>query len=230
MGLQVDRIVVATDLVGHISDAILDSLQRHPDILIITGGLGPTYDDLTLDGLSSALQIPKACNRAAMEQVESKYKSLGLEMTPPRKKMAMMPAGATPILNARGSAPGVFIESSGTMIFCLPGVPCEMTEMFRSWVAKTIKERGEGGQFFEATLVVEGMPESSIASIIEEWLRGNRGIYLKSHPSGGEGRPTILIHFSITGNDRADLGRRLESGKKVFATMVKSHGGKVRKG
>src|SRR5512136_1353765 len=97
--MSVERIVVAPDSVGQISNAIVDSLQRHPDVLVITGGLGSTYDDLTMDGLASALRIPKESNKVAMKQVEARYQSLGLEMTPSRQKMAIMPLGSMPLPN-----------------------------------------------------------------------------------------------------------------------------------
>jgi molybdenum cofactor synthesis domain-containing protein len=230
MGMSVERIVVAPDSVGQISDAITDSLQRHPNILVITGGLGSTYDDLTMDGLASALRIPKEHNKVAMKQVEARYRSLGLEMTPSRQKMAIMPVGSTPMPNETGSAPGLFIESSGTMIFCLPGVPGEMKSMFSSGVSGILKERAGVASFLEASLVVEKMPESSLAPIIEEWLPSSRGAYLKSHPSGGEGKPAILVHLSITGRDRARMSRSMKAAKNAFEAMVKSHGGKIRKG
>lgn len=230
MGISVERIAVALDSVDQISVAIYETLQRHPDVLVTTGGLGSTYDDLTMDGLAAALQIPKEINRVAMEWVESRYLALGLEMTPSRRKMAMMPAGATPLHNENGSAPGLFMESSCTMIFCLPGVPSEMTEMFRSGVTPVLKDREGGACFLEASLVVEGMPESSLAPLIESWIPSSQGVYLKSHPSGGEGKPTILVHLSITGKDRGGASRRLKAAKTAFETMVKNHGGKIRKG
>lgn len=229
MGITVERVVVAQDTIDQISGAISDSLQRHPDVLVTTGGLGPTYDDLTADGLASALRLPKEPNHAAMEQVERRYRSLGLEMTPARRKMAMMPPGSTPIPNETGSAPGLFTEASGTMVFCLPGVPGEMTRMFDSWVAKVLRERGSAS-FMEAAMVVVGMPESSLAPLIEEWGPRGRRVYLKSHPSGGEGRPTILVHMSVSGGDRVAMASELRSATRAFGAIVRRHGGRIKKG
>lgn len=229
LGISVERIIVVPDTVQLISSAIRDSLGRRPDVAMITGGLGPTYDDLTSEGLASALRLPQELNRIALEQVQARYRSLGLEMTPARQKMAMMPAGSTPIPNAVGTAPGIFIQAPGTMIFCLPGVPREMTCMFDSWVSETLRERTGDASFLEHTLEVEGLPESSLAPLIDKWGPRGRGVYLKSHPSGGEGKPTILVHFSIAGRGRAGMARDMKSAISTFEAIVKSHGGRIRK-
>ncbi len=230
LGISVERITVVTDTINQISGAIADSLQRRPDVLLTTGGLGPTYDDLTADGLSSALHLPKETNRVALEQVAARYRSIGLEMTPARAKMAMMPPGSTPIPNETGTAPGIFMESAGAMIFCLPGVPGEMTRMFDSWVSRVLRERAGPASFLETTLLVEGMPESSLAPLIDEWGPRGRGVYLKSHPSGGEGKPTILVHLSIAGKDRAAMSRQLSSARSSFAALVRRHRGRIGRG
>jgi len=230
LGISVERVVVVPDTVSQISAAISDSIQRHPDVLVTTGGLGPTYDDLTADGLASALRLPKELNMIALERVEARYRSLGMEMTPARQKMAMMPPGSTPIPNGVGTAPGIFIEASGAMIFCLPGVPGEMTCMFDSWVSKALREKTGNASFLEETLAVEGMPESSLAPLIDEWGPRGRGVYLKSHPSGGEGKPKILIHLSKAGGDRARMASDMKSARSAFEAIVRSHGGRIRKG
>jgi nicotinamide-nucleotide amidase len=230
LGISVERIIVVSDTVSQISRALCGVLQRHPDVLVITGGLGPTYDDVTADGLASALRLPKECNRAALEMVESKYRSLGLEMTPARQKMAMMPLGSMPIANDVGTAPGISIAASRTTIFCLPGVPAEMVHMFDSWVLKDLNEKAGEASFQEETIVVKGMPESSLAPLIDEWRSRGRGVYLKSHPSKGEAEPEILVHLSLAGGDRIRMARDIKSARNAFEAIVRRHGGKIGKG
>ena len=227
MGFSVERIVVAPDSVAEISAALTDSLQRHADVLIVTGGLGSTYDDLTVDGLASALKVPKEINDRALGMVRNRYESLGLDMTPLRKKLAIMPEGSKPLRNESGSAPGLFIESKGSMIFCLPGVPREMIGIFQSEVHRIIEEKTALNSFMESSLTITGMPESSLAPIIEEWLPRSGGIYLKSHPMGGEGNPSILVHLSLLGKDKGRMRRALRAAEESFKSMVKHHGGKI---
>ena len=92
-GLEVTQITVIGDSVGEISRAISESLRRKPSVLIITGGLGSTYDDLTAEGLASALKLPRTLNPDALELVTSKYRAMNMEFTPARSKMVLLPEG-----------------------------------------------------------------------------------------------------------------------------------------
>jgi len=229
LGITVTRINVAGDTVGEISSAISESLGRKPSILITTGGLGPTYDDLTVDGLAAALNAPKEVNKEALRLVQAKYRAMKLEMTPSRYKLAMMPVGARPLVNEYGSAPGVFVEYRGTMIFSLPGVPREMMAMFMSQILKVILQRVPPQTFMERSFIIEGMPESSLAPIIDEWLSSNRRVYLKSHPGGTESSPTITIHLSAAGSNATELDGMLLRAEESFSRLVMKAGGKVRR-
>lgn len=228
IGVEVSRITVAGDSVYEISRVVSEALSRRPSIIITTGGLGPTYDDLTVEGLASALKIPKVLNSEALEQVERKYRSMGLDMTPARYKMAIMPAGAKPLFNRRGSAPGIMIDYRGTTIFSLPGVPSEMMEMFRSHVLKILTEKVPKKMFLERILTVEGITESSLAPLIEEWLPHSGGVYLKSHPVGREFTPTLKIHLSIMGDNVDELESLLSRAEESFTNLILKFGGRVK--
>lgn len=220
IGVEVKRICVVGDTNREISRALEESLGRIPSIIITTGGLGSTYDDLTLEGVASALYLPLELNKRALEQVRRRYLSLGLEMTPSRCKMAMMPEGATPMANGLGSAPGMYMEYGDIMLFCLPGVPREMMEMFDSQVLARIRKKAPPLIFRERSFEIDGMPESSLAPLIEDWVRSHPRVYLKSHPGGTEGQPVITIHLSATGGDVDELDRELLSAEESFSNIV----------
>jgi len=150
---------------ARISAAISDAIARRPSIIIITGGLGPTYDDLTAEGLSSALRLPIEINADALDQVRSKYTSLGMPMAPARMKMAELPAGARPIQNTVGTAPGILAASGRTTIFALPGVPDEMRPMFTQAVLPAVASLSDG-IFGERSLLLEGIAESSLSPLL----------------------------------------------------------------
>src|SRR5919197_886595 len=128
VGGIVRRVTVVRDEISEISSAIRESLARNPDILITTGGLGATYDDMTFEGMAIALGKKVVLDSRAVKMLEKSYsmRKLHYELTKSRLKMATIPEGFTPIQNPVGSAPAIMKQAGITMIFCLPGVPLEM--------------------------------------------------------------------------------------------------------
>lgn len=111
LGLNVHRITTISDDVEEISAAVKEAILRKPDFLITTGGLGPTFDDKTLKGITKALGTRLEKNKEASKMIEEKYKIYAkeqglekIELTPARMKMAKLPKGAKPLLNPVGTA------------------------------------------------------------------------------------------------------------------------------
>ncbi|XRH75075.1 MAG: molybdopterin-binding protein [Candidatus Methanosuratincola verstraetei] len=229
IGASVTRIVVVGDSVQEISGAIIETLARRPAALIITGGLGPTYDDMTVEALASALRVPNALNEEALRMVSEKYSAMGLPMAPQRIKMAYLPIGAEPIRNDVGTAPGVSAELMGTRIFCLPGVPREMKAMFESSVLPALSKRS-GAVYGERTLLLERVPESTLASVIDEVRRLHPNVYFKSHPKGSEALPLIEMHLSAYAPDADSLSKALDSAEGELISAARQIGALVRRG
>lgn len=229
IGASVTRVVTVGDSVHEISCAITEALARKPDAIIVTGGLGPTYDDMTVEALASALRAPKVLNEEAHRLVSEKYSSMGLPMAPQRIKMAYLPLGSVPIRNDVGTAPGVSAEFRETSIFCLPGVPKEMKAMFDSGVLPSLSKRS-GAVYGERTLLVENVPESTLASTIDEVRRQHPNVYFKSHPKGSEALPVIEMHLSAYATDADALSSVLNSAENEFLSAAKKIGALVRRG
>jgi molybdenum cofactor synthesis domain-containing protein len=227
VGVNVVRITAVGDSIGEISKVITESVARKPSFIIITGGLGPTYDDLTAEGLASALKLPRGVNHDALEQVTKKYASMGMQVTPARRKMAILPEGSQPIRNDIGTAPGIIMYYNGTLVFCLPGVPKEMTAMFSSYITKVIGACAHTS-FVERSFITEGVAESALAPAIDDWRQLHPGIYIKSHPRGTESVPTLEIHLSVTGNDPVALAQSLIDAEESFTSFVVKLGGRTR--
>ncbi|MHA2316087.1 MAG: molybdopterin-binding protein, partial [Candidatus Hermodarchaeia archaeon] len=109
LGLSARRIMIVGDDVDEISNAIREAMQRNPRFLITTGGLGPTFDDKTLEGLAKALKCKLEINEEALTMFKEKYRKYAeegkmkkAELTPPRVKMAKLPEGAKPLFNPVG--------------------------------------------------------------------------------------------------------------------------------
>lgn len=231
MGSMVARMAIVDDDLGEISSALNEILGRSPDFVISMGGLGPTPDDMTLKGIARALGVGLRLNERALEMIRERYTKLGreLELTPQRKKMAMLPERATPIRNEEGTAPGVRLKSGKTVIFCLPGVPREMKSMFRSSVEPEIRARV--GKLYRKTvrLSIEGIYESALAPIIEEELSRYPSAYIKSHPKGvRRGVSRIELDIVFVNEKRSEAEKLAAAAAKEIIGRVEAEGGVVK--
>jgi len=218
MGLNVSRVTVIGDDISEISKTLREVLKRKPKVIITTGGLGPTFDDKTLQGIAKALNLQLEVNPEAMKMVKDKYQQYieegrieeKVELTLPRVKMATLPETAKPLHNPVGTAPGVLIKHGGTDIIALPGVPPEMEAIFDESIQPMLKKMAGNATFHETSIGVEGIMESDIAPLIDKTMHDNPFIYIKSHPgSRGEGKPHLELHLSTTAQDSETARKRV---------------------
>jgi molybdenum cofactor synthesis domain-containing protein len=232
LGGRVTRIITIEDNVNEISSTIRDCLARKPDFIITVGGLGPTFDDKTLEGVAHALNLRLEVNKEALDMVRMKYESLGrirgekIELTPARIKMATLPEKAKPIKNPVGTAPGVLLEVSGVTIICLPGVPEEMKAIFEEHISPIIRERSKL-VFYEKSLRLENIYESDLAPIIDQVLSINPRVYIKSHPKREEGISYIELHLSTSNESLEECLRLIDVTVSEIKKRVVERGGKV---
>ncbi len=213
-GVRVRRIVCVPDDEREVVDVVRQALGSS-DIVITTGGLGPTPDDRTAEFIAKALGVELVLHPEALRMVEEKYRAAGLELTEDRVKMAKLPRGARPIPNEVGTAPGIHVEVGGKHLFALPGVPREMEAMFRSYVLRVLEPLLPRLCVVEDGLPVVGVPESTLAPLLKEVQRLCTDCYIKSHPMGEElGRPYIEVKVMASAptcdEARAKVGRVLE--------------------
>ena len=233
LGITVKRVTVVADEVNEIANAIRETLSRQPHFAVTTGGLGPTFDDKTLEGIAEALNRKLAVNNEALKMVKEKYevyareKGTTVELTQARVKMATLPEKAEPIPNPVGTAPGVRVALEKTVLIALPGVPSEMKAIFNDTVALLLKQASGKRIFFEESIYVDGVMESSLAPLIDKVMQDNSGIYIKSHPKGGEGRPHIEVHLSITADDGERAKEKLGKAVMQLSRVIVDVGGKI---
>lgn len=233
VGGKVPRVTVVQDNLEEISVAIKESLARKPDILVMTGGLGATYDDLTLEGVALALGKKIVQDERAVDMIRKSYavRKLNYELTKERLKMARIPEGSTPIQNLVGSAPAVMEQSGKTKIFCLQGVPSEMKEIFERYVLPLVKEAVGRFVALEVNYNVRGVTEAMIApallKIVGSYPRDS--IYLKTHPKGyyRKKTPQVRMQLISRGSDKKDVKKRLDSIAKIIEKEVAILGGKI---
>ena len=106
--------------------AILRQATARCRLVLVTGGLGPTQDDLTRHALAALAGVELVFDAASLEHAEGIFRQLGRTMPERNRVQAMFPAGSRPVRNARGTAPGIWMESGGATLVAMPGVPAEM--------------------------------------------------------------------------------------------------------
>lgn len=227
LGGRVGRIEVVGDNLDEISNSIRAALGRKPFMIITTGGLGPTYDDMTLEGVARALGTVLEDNSEALGMVRGKYASMSLELTPARIKMARLPKGATALENPVGTAPGCLMDSDGTNLICLPGVPSEMEAIFTRGVVPIITKASGGIVYKEVSVVVQGIPESALAPILDEVRKRHPSAYFKSHPKMSEGVPLIEIHISTRDKGAEAAERTIRESVRDLKETLMPHGPSV---
>ncbi len=231
VGIMLDRILTVTDSLPEIASGLNELLSRKPDFVIVVGGLGPTPDDMTLRGVARALRKKVRTDEAALQLIREHYANRGLadiEMTPARRKMALLPEGSTPVLNGLGTAPAVRIEWSGTVIFCLPGVPAEMKIIYKRSVDPEIRRKV--GLLFpsRATMHLEGVFESTLTPAIAEAMRGHPSAYIKSHPRGlKDGKSRVELDVVVTYPSKKRSNRERGEIVAFFTQKVREAGGTI---
>jgi nicotinamide-nucleotide amidase len=235
LGLTTRRVTVVGDDIDEISGVIQEAVQRSPSFLLTTGGLGPTFDDKTLEGLAKALGRRIEVNEEALKMVKEKYLSYVqegrmevAELTPHRVKMAKLPEGATPLCNPVGTAPAVSIEYENVTIIALPGVPSEMKSIFDESVASVLKKAAHNVTFFETSIEATKVIESEMAPLIEKVMHSNPHVYIKSHPKGAERVPRIEFHLSTTAKDSSTARKHVSKALIQLTELIQEKGGKIK--
>lgn len=235
LGANLKRITVIPDDVEGIAACILEAKTRKPQFAITTGGLGPTFDDKTFQGIAKALNQKLTVNQKALEIVKQKCIEYAkkrqmpteIELTPPRVKMATMPEKTEPVSNPIGTAPALFANMDGTLLFALPGVPMEMEAIFNQTISPQIKQAVGANMFCERSIFVENIMESRLAPLIDKVMDDNVGVYVKSHPLYSENKPRVELHLTMMACQIQKPAEILLRAEKQLLCLIKENGGTV---
>lgn len=174
LGYEIVKMVTVDDELSRIAD-VIRSLAGTVRVVLATGGLGPTSDDLTAAAAASALSVELVRDPATVENIRQIFANLGRDMPPNNEKQADFPAGATILPNPVGTAPGFRIELDGTRFYFMPGVPREMRAIFEGTIVREIapEVRPNGVQLRLRTF---GLSESELATRIEALEPAKAGV------------------------------------------------------
>jgi nicotinamide-nucleotide amidase len=222
IGVDVLRHQAVGDNEGRIAEAFRQALDRS-DVVIATGGLGPTGDDITRQALAAALRLPLERHPEIEDFLRAKFRRLDREMPESNLVQADVPEGARYILPTRGTAPGLIIEADGRWVYAVPGVPAEMREMMEEVILPELSELAGPATLVSRILRVTGIPEARVAELLDDLFRSSTNPTVAYLASAGEVRVRLSAKAG-TAEDAEELLRPLEEkvrdrlGDAVFGT------------
>ena len=161
LGIAVARKTIVGDQHDHVRDAFRCALDRC-DLVISSGGLGPTLDDLTREAVAELLSRKLVLNNSVLQNIEARFRRLGRTMPEVNKRQAMVPESADLLENSRGTAPGLWLESAGRIIVLLPGPPHELKAMFTEKVEPRLERLAGATRLFYREMRTAGLTESEV--------------------------------------------------------------------
>lgn len=184
-GVGVARKVIVGDRIEDIQREVARALEES-SLVLLTGGLGPTQDDLTREAVARALGRELRRDAAIIEDIRAKFASFGREMAVVNERQADVVEGAVVLENRRGTAPGLRIESAGKTLFLFPGVPHELRGLVESELDPWLVEHGPGGEVERRVFRVACIGESDLESRLEPFYERFTDDGVSLLPSAGE--------------------------------------------
>lgn len=216
IGIRVRQILAISDAREHIIQAIDDSFKS-ADVLILTGGLGPTKDDITKLTLAEYYKSPLITHAPTLKDVEEFFRLRGRPVTEINRRQADIPACCEPLSNSQGTAPGMWFESEGKILASLPGVPFEMKALMEDHVLPRLAARINGDVIIHKTIMTQGIGESMLADLIAGWedaLPAN--IRLAYLPQPG----IVRLRLTAAGNFRESVESALKQQIEALLNII----------
>lgn len=216
-GVKVYQITSVQDNREHILKAF-EEAKKNVNLVIVTGGLGPTKDDITKQTFCDFFEDELVEDSSIVQNIHDLFKKFHLQLPLPANLLqARVPSKATVLMNRQGTAPGMWMENDATVFVSLPGVPFEMKHLLMEEVLPRVIKRFERPYIYHKTLLTYGLGESAVAARIEEWensLPENIGLaYL---PSLGK----VRLRLSSTGTDKKILTNAVDKQMEALHELL----------
>jgi len=208
LGVYVQRITCLPDDLENIVSTLRDSLSRKPTFLFLTGGLGPTDDDLTIEALSRVTGIPTHVNTQGLAWLAEKEKVPVERVDKRSTKMAVSLLGGECLHNPIGWAPATHLKFNDTDVFALPGPPTEMIEFFIKYISKIVGERTER-KSCSAKFVVT-MYEEELSTLISQVTAKEQGVYIKALVSEYKPKTGLPLEILVFDKNENECRRKME--------------------
>ncbi|MBX9656097.1 competence/damage-inducible protein A [bacterium] len=182
---------VADDMEANVG--VFDIATKRADLVLVTGGLGPTLDDLTREALAKVAGVDLVFDQPSFDRLQQIFQYLKRPMPERNRVQAYFPSGSTVVPNENGTAPGIWLEVGQSLVVCMPGVPREMKPMFTNWVLPRLLQRfGAGKVIVHRTLRCFGAGESHVEQMLGEFTKRGR------HPEVGITVSEATISLRVT--------------------------------
>lgn len=219
-GISVKQISSVSDNREHILKA-LDEAKERADIILMTGGLGPTKDDITKKTLCDYFNTSVRFDEDVFQDVVTIFAAYGKDVTPVNRLQAEVPEICTTIRNHHGTAPGMWFDYKGKIFVSMPGVPYEMMAMMKNQIVPKIKEQFKLPAIVHKTVLTQGLGESYLSDLISDWENSLEieNIKLAYLPSPG----MVRLRLSTKGEDVEQLNRVVDTKIDELKSIIGEH-------
>lgn len=231
-GATVRRLSCVGDDLEDIVKAVDRGLSEGRDLIVITGGLGPSHDDLTIEAIAQATGKQVVYDERALKMLEANCRAASIALTEPRKRMARLVEGSEPLENALGLAPGLKMKVGRTLLIALPGIPKEMKPMFKRFVLPLISKNTVKRAAAMKLHIL--MPYYNTFPILRTLRLTFPDVYIKTHskpPTHGKDPEQVygMTVDVVAWGDSADAcDDRLKEVKSRLVELVEEKGGQIR--
>ncbi|MEC8602767.1 MAG: competence/damage-inducible protein A [Bacteroidota bacterium] len=217
LGITVSQISSIRDNREHIISS-LQNAQSRSELVILTGGLGPTNDDITKSTLCEFFDSELVLNEQVLEKIEAYFNSRSLKMIKVNSDQAMLPNNCQFLKNERGTASGMWFKKDGVDFISLPGVPYEMKGIFLDEILPVLKAQYSISTVVNKTVKTQGIGESFLAEIIKDWEKKliDSGLKLAYLPSPG----IVKLRITAFGNNEAELSARIDDSIENLKKLI----------
>ena len=210
IGFDVRFKAIVGDDVDELADVLKGALAW-ANLVVMTGGLGPTQDDITRDAVARVLQLPLDVNETVIDRIRERFTRRGLTMPEINRRQAMVPRGAALVNNPNGTAPGLWLEHGSTSIVLLPGPPREMTPMLDTVIRDRLAPKAGAAGIFRRVVKITGRTESDVDAQVQpiygQWLAQTVPISTTILAVAGQ----IELHLTARAGSRAEADAVLAS-------------------
>lgn len=227
-GAEIERITVIDDREAVIATTLREALERHPTLVVLTGGLGPAIDDRTLLAVADVLGRPLTRSTHAKVALDESYARLRESgvipeagMTAAREKMCLIPVGAEPVPNPVGVAPGVVCHlPGGAAVLCLPGSPREARAMLEPALAE-LGELTLAGAVARREIEAPTPDESGLRALVEQLAREHPDVWVHSRPQRSRrGGLRVMVTLEAAAPLEAEAERAADAATKRFLALA----------